>query len=193
MPRISESTVRRLSHYYRVLEEVEAEGGRLISSHRLAEREGVTSAQVRKDLSVLRLLRPSRPRLQRRAPARGDPLDPRDSTGRWRVGVVGVGNLGTALLLYRGFEQQGFDVVAGVRPRPGPDRQAARGADGARYRRAARGGEGRAPRPGRDRDTAAAPPRRWRTRWWRRACAASSISRRASCSFRRTWRCARST
>ena len=51
LARISESTVRRLSHYYRVLEEVEAEGKRLISSHRLAEREGITSAQVRKDLS----------------------------------------------------------------------------------------------------------------------------------------------
>lgn len=51
MAQISESTVRRLSHYYRVLEEVEAEGKRLISSRRLAEREGITSAQVRKDLS----------------------------------------------------------------------------------------------------------------------------------------------
>src|SRR5213594_1090277 len=51
LPQISESTVRRLSHYDRVLEEVEAEGGRVISSRRLAEREGITSAQVRKDLS----------------------------------------------------------------------------------------------------------------------------------------------
>ena len=49
--KISESTVRRLSHYYRVLEEVAAEGQRMISSHLLAEREGITSAQVRKDLS----------------------------------------------------------------------------------------------------------------------------------------------
>ncbi len=52
MARISESTIRRLSHYYRVLREVEAEGRTLISSHRLAEREGITSAQVRKDLSM---------------------------------------------------------------------------------------------------------------------------------------------
>ena len=51
MARISESTVRRLSHYYRVLEEVSTEGQRMISSHLLAEREGITSAQVRKDLS----------------------------------------------------------------------------------------------------------------------------------------------
>jgi len=111
MPRISESTVRRLSHYYRVLEEVEAEGGKLISSHRLAEREGVTSAQVRKDLS-------SFGSFGRRglgynvAHLREEIRSILGLDRRWRVGVVGVGNLGTALLLYRGFEEQGFDVVA---------------------------------------------------------------------------------
>lgn len=111
MPRISESTVRRLSHYYRVLEEVEDEGKRLISSHRLAEREGVTSAQVRKDLSCFgsfgrRGLGYNVAHLRREIRAILG-LD-----HRWRVAVVGVGNLGTALMLYRGFARQGFDVVA---------------------------------------------------------------------------------
>ena len=111
MARISESTVRRLSHYYRVLEEVEAEGGRLISSHRLAEREGITSAQVRKDLSTfgsfgLRGLGYSVAHLREEI---------RSILGldrRWRVAVVGAGNIGSALLAYRGFARQGFDVVA---------------------------------------------------------------------------------
>jgi redox-sensing transcriptional repressor len=111
MPRISESTVRRLSHYYRVLEEVEDEGKRLISSHRLAEREGVTSAQVRKDLSCFgsfgrRGLGYNVAHLRKELGAILG-LD-----RRWRVAVVGAGNLGTALMLYRGFEKQGFDVVA---------------------------------------------------------------------------------
>jgi len=111
MARISESTVRRLSHYYRVLEEVEDEGKRLISSHRLAEREGVTSAQVRKDLSCFgsfgrRGLGYNVAHLRREIRAILG-LD-----RRWRVAVVGVGNLGTALMLYRGFQRQGFDVVA---------------------------------------------------------------------------------
>jgi redox-sensing transcriptional repressor len=111
MARISESTVRRLSHYYRVLEEVEAEGRRLISSHRLAEREGVTSAQVRKDLSCFgsfgrRGLGYNVAHLRQEIRAILG-LD-----RRWRVAVVGAGNLGTALMLYRGFVQQGFDVVA---------------------------------------------------------------------------------
>jgi redox-sensing transcriptional repressor len=111
MPRISESTVRRLSHYYRVLEEVEDEGKRLISSHRLAEREGVTSAQVRKDLSCFGSF-------GRRGLGYNVAHLRREIAGilgldrRWRVAVVGAGNLGTALMLYRGFAKQGFDVVA---------------------------------------------------------------------------------
>jgi len=111
MPRISESTVRRLSHYYRVLEEVEAEGGKLISSHRLAEREGVTSAQVRKDLSCFGSFG-RRGLGYNVAHLREEIRSILGLDRRWRVGVVGVGNLGTALMLYRGFERQGFDVVA---------------------------------------------------------------------------------
>ncbi len=111
MPRISESTVRRLSHYYRALVEVEAKGTDVISSQRLAEREGTTPAQVRKDLShfgsfgrrglgydVAHLRREIRAILG---------LD-----RRWRVVVVGAGNIGSALLAYRGFAAQGFEVVA---------------------------------------------------------------------------------
>jgi redox-sensing transcriptional repressor len=111
MARISESTVRRLSHYYRVLDEVAAEGQRMISSHLLAEREGVTSAQVRKDLSYFgsfgrRGLGYDVEHLRREI---------RTILGlerRWRVAVVGAGHIGSALLAYRGFHEQGFDVVA---------------------------------------------------------------------------------
>lgn len=108
---ISESTVRRLSHYYRVLEELAAEGKRMVSSHHLAEREGVTSAQVRKDLSYFgsfgrRGLGYNVAHLRREI---------RAILGlerRWRVAVVGAGHIGSALLAYRGFAEQGFDVVA---------------------------------------------------------------------------------
>lgn len=111
MPRISESTVRRLSHYYRVLEEVAAEGKRMISSRRLAEREGITSAQVRKDLSYFgsfgrRGLGYSVQHLREEIGAILG-LD-----RRWKMVVVGAGNIGSALLSYGGFTDQGFDVVA---------------------------------------------------------------------------------
>lgn len=111
MARISESTVRRLSHYYRVLEELEGEGKRMVSSHRLAEREGITSAQVRKDLSYFgsfgrRGLGYNIAHLRQQI---------RSILGldrRWRVVLVGAGHIGSALVNYRGFERQGFDIVA---------------------------------------------------------------------------------
>jgi redox-sensing transcriptional repressor len=111
MARISESTVRRLSHYYRVLDEVQAEGKRMISSHRLAEREGITSAQVRKDLSYFGSF--GRRGLGYNVQHLREEI--RAILGlerRWRVALVGAGNIGAALLAYRGFEKQGFDVVA---------------------------------------------------------------------------------
>lgn len=111
MPRISEATVERLSHYYRVLQEAEAEGKRVISSHRLAEHEGVTSAQVRKDLSYFGSF-------GRRglgydvALLQGEIRSILGLERRWRVALVGAGNVGTALLSYRGFGAQGFDIIA---------------------------------------------------------------------------------
>lgn len=111
MSRISGPTVRRLSHYYRVLQEVALEGRRMVSSQMLADREGITSAQVRKDLS-------SFGSFGRRG--LGYPIDHlrteiRTILGldrRWTVAVVGAGHIGSALLAYTGFEQQGFDIVA---------------------------------------------------------------------------------
>jgi redox-sensing transcriptional repressor len=111
MAKISESTVSRLSHYYRVLDEVAAEGGKVISSQLLAEREGITSAQVRKDLSYFgsfgrRGLGYSVEHLREQIRAILG-LD-----RRWRVAIVGAGHIGSALLAYRGFTSQGFDIVA---------------------------------------------------------------------------------
>ena len=49
---ISESTVRRLSFYLRILEKTGDAGVDTLSSEELAERTGTTAAQVRKDLSL---------------------------------------------------------------------------------------------------------------------------------------------
>lgn len=111
MIRISGSTVRRLSHYYRVLDEVAAEGGLVISSQLLADREGITSAQVRKDLSYFGSFgrrglgyNVEHLRVHIRAILGLD--------RRWRLVVVGAGHVGSALLAYRGFGEQGLDIVA---------------------------------------------------------------------------------
>ncbi len=83
----------------------------MISSHLLAEREGITSAQVRKDLSYFGSF--GRRGLGYNVQHLRDEI--RGIIGldrRWRVGVVGAGHIGSALLAYRGFTDQGFDVVA---------------------------------------------------------------------------------
>ena len=111
MSHISEPTVRRLSNYYRVLEEVAAEGKRMISSHLLAEREGVTSAQVRKDLSSFGSF--GRRGLGYHVEHLREEIRALLGLGRrWKVCVVGAGHIGSALVGYRGFADQGFDIVA---------------------------------------------------------------------------------
>ena len=111
MSHISEPTVRRLSNYYRVLEEVASEGKRMISSHLLAEREGITSAQVRKDLSSFGSF--GRRGLGYHVEHLRDEI--RTLLGldrRWRACLVGAGHIGSALVGYRGFSDQGFDIAA---------------------------------------------------------------------------------
>lgn len=111
MSHISEPTVRRLSNYYRVLEEVAAEGKRMISSHLLAEREGITSAQVRKDLSSFGSF--GRRGLGYHVEHLRDEI--RTLLGldrRWKACLVGAGHIGSALVGYRGFSDQGFDIAA---------------------------------------------------------------------------------
>ena len=110
LKRIADSTVRRLSLYLRFLEEFENAGLTTVSSDELAARGGTTSAQVRKDLSffgsfgkrglgyqVAELTQSMRRIL-------GLERD-------WRVIIVGIGKIGSALAQYEGFQQRGFRVV----------------------------------------------------------------------------------
>lgn len=111
MKKISESAVRRLSLYLRLLQEADAAGAETISSGELAERGGTTSAQVRKDLSLFgsfgkRGLGYSVQELLSRI---------RQILGlqsSWRVALVGAGKLGSALFSYRDFEARGFHIRA---------------------------------------------------------------------------------
>jgi redox-sensing transcriptional repressor len=109
--RISDSTVRRLSSYLRLLQEAHARGQTTISSEELAARGGTTSAQVRKDLSLFgsfgkRGLGYSiRELLQEIEAILG--LD-----RRWRVALVGAGKIGSALISYRNFQRRGFEIEA---------------------------------------------------------------------------------
>ena len=114
MPKIkikrpSDSTIHRLSVYYRVLQSVEKEGYHTVSSKELAKREKLTPAQVRKDLSFFGsfgtrgLGYPVRELREKIAKILG-----LDKT--WNVALIGVGNMGSALASYKEFQRQGFHI-----------------------------------------------------------------------------------
>jgi redox-sensing transcriptional repressor len=108
---IPDIVIGRLPVYLRELDRMEREPGKFTtSSHELAERLGISSAQIRKDLShfgefgkqgtgyhihylidrlteILRL------------------------THEWPVALIGAGFLGHALASYRGFQRRGFAIT----------------------------------------------------------------------------------
>lgn len=109
--RVADSTVRRLSLYLRLARELRGEGRHLVSSRELAERSGTSPAQVRKDLSLFGSFGKRGRGYGVEELARA--LEAILGLGRpWRVGVVGVGKIGAALLGYRDLAARGFDVVA---------------------------------------------------------------------------------
>lgn len=109
--RISDSAVRRLSLYLRMLRELEAAGVELVSSTELARRAGATSAQVRKDLSLFGSFG-KRGRGYEVGPLAGTLQEILGLSRVWRVALIGVGKIGSALLGYRDLGARGFDVVA---------------------------------------------------------------------------------
>ncbi len=109
MRKISNSTIHRLSIYYRALLGLEREGYETISSKELARREKLTPAQVRKDLSFFGsfgtrgLGYPVKELKERIAEILG-------LNKLWNVAMVGVGNIGSALVSYKEFAKQGFII-----------------------------------------------------------------------------------
>ncbi len=110
MSSLSRATVARLPHYLRLLED--GNGGlETVSSGELADAAGVNAANVRRDLAALGfqgtrgvgyVAADLRDRIRREL----------GIERRRRVGIVGAGNLGTALARYTGLSKRGFDVVA---------------------------------------------------------------------------------
>ena len=107
---IPDATIARLPVYHRVLGQLVDNGTTTVSSEELAQACGVSSAKLRKDLSHLGSYG-----------TRGVGYDVRflsyqisrelGLTQPWGVVIVGAGNLGHALVAYRGFASRGFEVV----------------------------------------------------------------------------------
>lgn len=108
---VPQAVVSRLSLYLRELQQLLRNGSETVSSTQLGRALGFTDAQVRKDLAFFGAF--GYPGLGYRC----NELVPEikrilGTDRRWPVVIVGIGNLGRALLGYRGFRQQGFEVVA---------------------------------------------------------------------------------
>lgn len=101
----------RISVYSRYLNQLTGEGTDTVSSGDIAEGVGVSSAQVRKDLAYFGEFG-----------TRGVGYNVEELYGhlmkilgldrRWNIVIVGAGKLGSALALYQGFEERGFNVAA---------------------------------------------------------------------------------
>jgi redox-sensing transcriptional repressor len=108
--RVSLQTVERLSVYRKVLEELDREGVDDIHSHELAELVGVTPAQLRRDLASFgtfgNISRGYNVYQMSRTISRILGTDETQA-----VALFGVGDLGRALLSYRGFEERGFHIT----------------------------------------------------------------------------------
>ena len=108
--RVSLQTVERLSVYRKVLEELDRDGVENIHSHELAELVGVTPAQLRRDLASFgtfgNISRGYNVYQMSRTISRIMGTDETQD-----VALFGVGDLGRALLSYRGFEERGFHIA----------------------------------------------------------------------------------
>ncbi len=110
-PEIPRKAIYRLSVYLRCLHRLKANAIRTVSSDALAAAAGVKPTQLRKDLTYFgqfgtRGLGYDVEQLARMI------VDLLGTNSLQPVILVGVGNLGLALLSYRGFEQEGFEIVA---------------------------------------------------------------------------------
>ncbi len=109
---ISTKTLKRLPYYFNYLVTENSNMDGYISSATIARALNLNEVQVRKDLAIACRVKG--------IPRKGFPVDElimglSDCLGRNNVNdaiLVGAGNLGRALLQYKGFEQYGLNIVA---------------------------------------------------------------------------------
>ena len=108
---VPKAVVSRLSLYLRELQHWQREGKETVSSTQLGKLLGFTDAQVRKDLAYFGQF--GYPGIGYKCQELIDAIRSILGTDRsWPVALVGCGHLGRALMGYKGFQQQGFDIVA---------------------------------------------------------------------------------
>ena len=114
---IPRKTIYRLSIYLRCLARLRENSIGTVSSEALAKAAGVKPTQLRKDLAYFgtfgtRGLGYDVTELSRKI------TEELGTSSLQPVILVGVGNLGLALLSYRGFEKEGFEIIAAFDAEP---------------------------------------------------------------------------
>jgi redox-sensing transcriptional repressor len=109
--KVPEATIRRLSRYSRCLEEMDGKREKVVSSALLAKKCGVKAAQVRRDLYYFGEFG-----IRGRGYYVEDLLNNikkiLGENKEWKMALIGIGNLGSALLPYKDFLKQNYEIVA---------------------------------------------------------------------------------
>ncbi|RJP28026.1 MAG: redox-sensing transcriptional repressor Rex [Candidatus Omnitrophota bacterium] len=109
---MSKSTINRLSRYKSALFRLKSLGFVKVFSDNLADAVGVTPAQVRKDFSLFAISTGNK-RGGYQIDALLESLNSILGTNKiQKVIIVGAGNIGTALMNYKGFEKESIEIVA---------------------------------------------------------------------------------
>ena len=120
-PEIPRKTIYRLSIYLRCLARLAENSIGTVSSEALAKAAGVKPTQLRKDLAYFGTF--GTRGLGYEVADLSKKISEELGTSRLQpVILVGVGNLGLALLSYRGFEKEGFEIVAAFDLNPNRER-----------------------------------------------------------------------
>ena len=108
---VPKAVVSRLSLYLRELLRLQLDGNETTSSTQLGKLLGFSDAQVRKDLAYFGQF--GYPGIGYRCDELIAAVRKILGTNRaWRVAIIGAGNLGRALLGYKGFQDDTFRIVA---------------------------------------------------------------------------------
>jgi redox-sensing transcriptional repressor len=114
----SAPSVRRLPSYLQIIRNLQQEGTEYISGTVIAKALNLESIKVRKDLSITGIVG---------TPKKGYPVEPLINAIEHFLGwdslqdavLLGVGNMGSALLGYREFQVHGLNIIAAFDNNPG--------------------------------------------------------------------------
>lgn len=107
---IPDIVIGRLPVYLRALRRIQQEGDVITSSHELGKRLGISSAQIRKDLSHFGEFGKQGTGYNVAQLSQAlEQIIGLDKT--WEVALVGVGDLGRAIAHYDGFASRGFEIT----------------------------------------------------------------------------------